>query len=170
MIKERIQNDLKEAIKRKDIFLSSVLRFLLAAIKNKELEKRAKLSKTEPIESLQELSFLTEEEIIEVISSQIKKRKEAVLEFEKGGRDQMAASEKKEIEILTKYLPEQISEREIRELVIKTIKESKATSLKETGKIMALLMPQIKGRADGSLVKKIVEEEITKQHEQDRDY
>ena len=91
---EKIQNDLKDAFKKGDKVLVSVLRLLASAVHNKEIEKRTKLSKSEPIEKLEELSKLTEEEIIEVISSEAKKRRESILEFEKGKREDLASKRK----------------------------------------------------------------------------
>jgi len=161
-LKQQIQTDLKEALKRKEVFLCGVLRFLNAIIKNKELEKRAKLAKTEPIEKLEEMSQLTDDEIIEVISSEIKKRKESITQFEKGGRIDLAQQEKKELEILMDYMPKQMTEEEIRKLVKETIKKLEIKSPKDIGKVMAVLMPQVKGRAEGGLVNKIVQEELSK--------
>jgi uncharacterized protein YqeY len=160
--KQQIQNDLKEAMKSKDAFALDVLRMVLAAIKNKELEKRTKLSKSENVDKLDELSQLTEEELIGVVLSEAKKRKDAAAEFERGGRPELAEKELKEAELLKKYLPEQMSEDEIRKIVAEGIKNSGATSAKEIGKVMSAIMPQIKGKADGGLVNKIVKEELEK--------
>lgn len=157
-----IQDDIKAAMKNKDAFLLSVLRMVSAAIKNKELEKRTKLAKNEPAEKLDELSQLTEEEVVGVVSSEAKKRRDAASEFESGGRSELAEKELKEAELLKKYLPEQMSEDEIRRLVIEAIKKVGATSPQEMGRVMGALMPQVKGKADGSLVQKIVQEELSK--------
>lgn len=161
-LKQQIQNDLKEAMKNKDAFLLGVLRMASAAMKNRELEKRAKLSKTEAIEKLDELSQLTDEEALAIMVSEAKKRKDAIEEFSKGGRADLAEKEGKELEALKKYLPEQIGEEEIRKIVVEAIARTGASSPKEMGKVMAALMPQVKGKADGGLVNKIVKEELEK--------
>ncbi len=167
-LKQQIQNDLKAAMKSRDAFLLGVLRMVSTAIKNKEIEKRTKLArldstrlaKSEPVEKLDELSQLTEEEMVVVISSEAKKRKDAASEFEAGGRPELAEKELKEAALLAKYLPEQMSEEEIRKLVVEAIKKVGATSPQEMGKVMGILMPQVKGRADGGAVQKIVKEEL----------
>ena len=160
-LKEQIQRDLNSAIKEKKKIEASTLRMLNAAIINKEKEKRYKLSKEEPElkeEELAEKSELTDEEVIEVISSEVKKRKETILEFEKGERQDLAEKEKKEIEVLKKYLPEQLSEEELKGLAEEAIKKTGAKEMKDIGKVMGELIPQIKGKAEGSTVSKIVKE------------
>jgi uncharacterized protein YqeY len=159
-LKQQIQNDLKEAMKNKDAFLLGVLRMAVTAIKNKELEKRTKLSKTEAIEKLDEMSQLTDEEALAVMLSEAKKRKDAIEEFTKGGRQDLAEKEQKELEALKKYLPEQMGDEEIRKIVVGAIAQTGASDVKEMGKVMAAIMPQVKGKADGSLVNKIVKEEL----------
>jgi len=160
-LKGNIREDLKETVKNREELKSSVLRLLLAAIFNKEKEKRYKLSKGKPelneIE-LEEESQLNDEEIIDVISSEAKKRKESIGEFEKGKRMDLAEKEKKELEILEKYLPEQLSEEEIKKLVKEAIEKIGAKEIKDMGKVMAELMPKVKGKADGSLVSRIVKD------------
>jgi len=148
-LKEQIQNDFKEAFKIKNEIRLSTLKMLQAEIHNAEIAKRTKLG---------EESSLNDDEIIDVISREIKKRKDAIEMYEKGGRGALAEKEKKEREILSAYLPEQISEDEIRDLAKKAIEQSGATSQKEIGKVMAILRPRVKGRADGSLVSKIIKE------------
>jgi uncharacterized protein YqeY len=135
------------------------LRLLNSSILNKEKEKRYKISlKKDNVADLDKASVLGDEEILEVIISEVKKRKEAIIEFEKGNRKDLADKEKKELEILKKYLPEQLSEEEIKELAKEAIKKVGAKEIKDMGKVMAQLMPKVKGRADGSLVSKIVKE------------
>lgn len=167
-LKEKIQEDLKRALKEKRKVAISTLRMLNAAIINQEKKKRYKLSKEKPdlkVENLEKESQLTDEEIQEVVFSEVKKRKEAISEFEKGKRMDLVQKEKKEMEILKKYLPELLSEEEIKNLAKETIKELGAESLKDMGKVMGQLMPKIKNRADGSLVSKIVKELLTKEPE-----
>lgn len=158
-LKAKIQQDLSEALKKRDELKVSVFRLLLASVLNKEKEKRYKMYQANPKISEKELSEksqLIDEEVIEVISSEIKKRKEAALEFEKGKRQNLADKEKKEMEILKLYLPEQMPEEEIRKLVEETINQVGAKNQKDMGKVMSQLIPKIKGKADGSLVSEIV--------------
>ena len=160
-LKERIQEDLVRSLKEKDELKASVFRLLLASLLNREKEKRYKAyqTKTDIAEKeLVEKSQLTDEEIVEVVSSEIKKRKEAALGFEKGKRQDLADKEKKELEILKAYLPEQLSEEEIRNLVKEIIEKVGAKTQKDMGKVMSQLMPRIKGKADGAMVSSIVKE------------
>lgn len=151
-LKDKIQEDFKQAFKGKEEIRLSVLKMLQAEIHNAEIAKRTKLKKE---------SSLDESEIIDVISREIKKRKDAVELYEKGKRQELADKEKKEIETLMTYLPEQLSEEEIRNLVKKAIEQTGAKEIKEMGKVMAVLNPQIKGKADGALVSNIVKECLT---------
>jgi hypothetical protein len=168
MLQEKINQDIKQAMQSKEELLLLVLRGISAAIHNKEIEKRTKLSKTpafaeasadkEKLKKLEEQSKLTEEEVIEVISSEAKKRKDSIEEFTKGNRQDLVDKEAKELEIIKKYLPEQMSEDAIKEIVEKAIAETGATGPQDTGKVMSKIMPQLKGKADGSVVSKIVGE------------
>ncbi len=150
-LKKRIQQDLNSGIIGKKELEVLVLRQLLAAVLNKEKEKRFKS------EEKKEMN-LTDEEMIEVISSETKKRKEAIGFYVKGDRPVLAEKEKKELEILEKYLPEQLSEEEVRKLAKEAIEKTGAESIKDMGKVMAELMPEIKGKAEGGLVSKIIKE------------
>ena len=161
MLKETIFQNLNSAVKEKRVLEVSVLRQLLAVFLNKEKEKRFKLSKEQPdisVSDLEKESVLNDEEAVKSISSEAKKRKESITEFEKGGRKDLVEKEKKELEILEKYLPKQLEEDEIKQLVKQAIEKTGTKSIKEIGKVMAELMPQIKGKADGGLVNKIVRE------------
>jgi uncharacterized protein YqeY len=150
-LKEKIRLNLNSALKEKRTLEVLVLRQLLAAILNKEKEKRFKAKEERDIQ-------LTDEEVIEVISSEAKKRRESIVEFEKGKRQDLVEKEKKELEILEKYLPEQLPEEEIRKLIKEAIEKTDAKEIKDMGKVMAELIPKIKGKADGTLVSKIVKE------------
>ncbi|MFH1461166.1 MAG: GatB/YqeY domain-containing protein [Patescibacteria group bacterium] len=162
-LKEKIQSEIKEALRGKEAEKLSVLRMLMAAVLNKEKEKRAKLSKNEEDESkLEEMSKLTEEEILGVISGEVKKRKDSIEQYGKGNRQDLVDQEKKELEILANYLPEQMNEEEIRKIIKEKIKELGASAPQDTGRIMGAIMPQLKGKADGGLVNKIVQEELKK--------
>jgi len=171
-LKKNIQEDLKKSlIEKKEIKLST-LRMLLSAISNKETEKRTKIWKEKPelsVEDLEKESELNDEEVIEVISSEIKKRKEAIFlvrrSLGEGGGEKKIENfinkEQQEMEVLQKYLPEQMSEEEIKKIVQDAIEKVGAKEIKDMGKVMAELMPKVKGKADGSLVSKIVKELIS---------
>lgn len=163
MIKDKIKEDLKKAMQEKDTLKLSVLRMVSSYVFNKEKDNRAKLSKAGEEESkLDEMSKLTEEEVIEVVSSEVKKRKDSIEQYEKGGRSDLAENEKKELEILMDYMPEQMGEDEIRKIVKEKIEELGIGSPQETGKLMGAIMPQFKGKTDGNIVGKIVQEELKK--------
>ena len=169
MLKQQIQKDTTEALKAGDSFVLSTLRMLLAGVATKEKEKRYKIS-NDPAsaeasageESLVKASQLTDEEIISVISSEIKKRKDAIALYEQGNRQELADKEKKEIEILKKYLPEQLSADEVKKLVEGSVAKTGAKEMKDMGKVMGDLNPKIKGKADSGEVSKIVKELLSK--------
>jgi len=152
MVLGEIKQELNQAIKDNDETVRSTLRMLLAVVANEEKEKQYK-----------EKEGLTEEDVINIIVSEAKKRKESIFEFEKGNRKDLADKEKLELDVLTKYLPEQLSEEEINKIIKETIKEVGASTVQDFGKIMGSLMPKIKGKADGGLVSKIVKELLTEQ-------
>ena len=163
MIKDKIKEDLKKAMQEKDALKLSVLRMVSSYVFNREKDNRAKLNKAGEEESkLDEKSKLTEEEVLEVISSEVKKRKDSIDQYEKGGRSDLAENEKKELEILMNYMPEQMSEDEIRKIVKEKIEGLGISGPQETGKLMGAVMPQFKGKADGNAVSKIVQEELKK--------
>lgn len=155
MLKKTIQDSVTEAMKEGNQFLVGTLRMLLASIITKEKEKKFK-------EKIEGDAQLTDEQILEIVSSEIKKRKDAIVLYEQGNRQELADKEKAEIEILIKYLPEQLSLEVLKELVAESIKKTGATEIKEMGKIMADLNPKIKGKADGGQVSKIIKELLAK--------
>ncbi len=166
-LKNKINEDIKSAIKNGLSAEVSALRFLSSVIKNKELEKRSRLSKEgKPSVELEKLSELGDDEVVGVVLGEIKKRKESVAQFEKGNREDLAKKETAELEILKKYVPEEISEEELRPIVKKKIAEigpsaqAGGATMKDFGKIMGSVMAEVKGRAGGELVKKIIEEEL----------
>lgn len=162
MLKERINEDIKKALKTSNSVKRMVLSLLQSSIKNKELEKRTKLAKSgADAIKLEELSKLSDEEITDVIVSEVKKRKESIESYEKGGRRELAQKEKDELNILMEYMPEQMLEGEIRVEVEKAITETGAKDIKEMGKVLGVLMPKLKGRADGSVVSQIVKEALS---------
>jgi uncharacterized protein len=149
-LREKIPEDLKNALRSKNELELSVLRMLQSAVRNKEIEiKRGK-------------EFLTDEEVIEVISGEVKRRKEAVNEYTKANRQELADKEKAEVDILMRYMPKQMGEEEIRLETRNVIDEVNALSLKDIGIVMKNIMPRLKGKAEGSLVNRIVREELEK--------
>lgn len=156
-IKEKIKRDTDYALKKGEQVKRLVLNLLLTAIKNKEIEKRTKLAK-EGEQDLDEKSKLTDEEIISVISTEAKKRKEAIEAYGKADREELAAKERDELTILEFYLPEQMSEEEIRDIVKQIIDEAGAKDLKDMGKVMNAVMVKVKGQASGQIVSNVVKE------------
>ncbi|MEK6538781.1 MAG: GatB/YqeY domain-containing protein [Nitrospirota bacterium] len=140
---DRFSEDLKESLKSRNSIKTSVIRLLKSSIKYREIEKKAPLS---------------DDEIIEVIMSGIKQRRESVEQFSKGGRTDLVQKESNEIEIMQAYLPQPLTEEELVDEVKSVIKEVGATSAKDMGKVMKALMPRIKGRAEGTKVSSIVKE------------
>jgi hypothetical protein len=153
MLKQQIQKNSTESLKAGDKFLLGTLRMLLASIQTKEKDKQYKTGKE---------TELIDEEIIDVVSSEIKKRKDAIVLYKQGNRLELAEREEKEIEILIKYLPEQLSEEEIKKLVAESITNIGAKEIKDMGKVMADLNSKVKGKADGGVVSKIVKEFLSK--------
>ena len=144
-LSERINNDLKEAMKSKDSFRLSVIRMVKGAMQ---------LAKPNPREEL------TDDDVITVISKQIKMRNDSIKEFEAAGRSDLVEQNKKEIEILNTYMPKQLSEEELTEIIYKVFEEVKPTSQKDMGLIMKNISPLVKGKADMSLVNKLVKERL----------
>jgi len=140
-LKQKIKNDLNEALKNADDVSRSVLGMVLAAIMNKELAKAKEA---------------TPEEIIEILFLEAKKRKESIAAFEKGNRQDLVEKEKKELAILQKYLPEQMSEEDLRKIIKEAIEKTGAKEIKDMGKVMKELMPEVKGKAEGNTVKGVV--------------
>jgi len=161
-LKEKINQDFKEAFKAKEELKVSVLRMLSSSIKNKEMEKRSKLVKagTDDEAVLVKESQLLDEEVLQVISTEAKRRKDSIKQFQDGNRPEMAAQEEAELKILAAYLPEQMGEDEVRKIIVESIKEAGAVGAQDLGKVMKVLMPKVKGKADGGMVNKIVKEEL----------
>ena len=140
-LKEKIENDLKEAMKAKESLKVSCLRLIKAAVKNKEIDVRGALD---------------EAQITSILSTLAKQRKESIEQFKKGGRDDLVKQEEAGLAILNSYLPKQMSEKEIEEIIVKTIAEVGAKDIKEAGKVMKAVMPKVAGKADGKIVNAIV--------------
>lgn len=144
MLIEQIKEDLKQSMREGDNTAVSTLRMLISAISYYKMEKK------ENREDIQD------EDVETVIAREIKKRRESVELYRKGAREEQAQREEREIEVLSKYLPEQMSEDEIQKVVDEAIQEVGAEGVADMGKVMGALMPKTKGKADGSVVSKIV--------------
>lgn len=150
---------MKNALKAGDSARRTLIGMVLTSIRNKEIEKRTKLSKTiTDTAQLDAESQLNDTETMDVITSEVKRRRDSIVEFEKGGRSELAEGERKEAEILMTYLPEQMSDDELRALVQKAIASTGALTAKDMGKVMGLVTPQVKGKADGQRVSTMVKE------------
>lgn len=147
-LREKISLDLKNALRDRRVIDLSVLRMLQSAIRNKEIEKK------------KGDTGLADEEVIEVIVSEIKKRREAIDGYMKGQRQDLVDKENAELVVLISYMPRQMGEAEIREEAKRAIDEAGAKTSQDMGKVMKILMLRLKGKADGGLVNKIVKEEL----------
>jgi len=132
---------MKESLKKGDKLRLSVIRLARAAIKNKEIELRKKLS---------------DDEVIGILFSLVTRHKESIEQYKGGGRDDLVHKEEAELSILQEYLPDPLEEEELREMVEETISEVKAESKADLGKVMGLIMTRVRGRADGRMVKETV--------------
>lgn len=149
-LKEQITLDLKTAMKAGDAVRRDTLRLIDSAIKNVEIEKNKR-----------EVG-LTEEEILEVLGRAVKQRQDSVRQFEAGGRPDLAEKEKVELEIIVPYLPAQLSQAEIETVVAEILANSENSTLADLGKIMGQAMAQLKGKADGNLVREAVKRQLEK--------
>lgn len=161
MLKDKIEAEFKKALKEKKEIDLSVLRLVKTDIFNKEKEKRYNLSKEDSGLSDKELekkSSLTDEELMDIILSKVKRTKESIAGFQQGKREDLVKKEEQELQVLKKYMPEQLSEQEIKKMCEKAIQETDAKEIKDMGKVLSHLMPKLKGRADGALVSKIIKD------------
>ena len=148
-ILEKIDLDLKDALKKRDELTVSTLRLLKSAIHNREIEQKGKQLKGE--------------EVIKLVKKQVQQRQDSVEQFKKGNRPELAEKENMELAILKKYLPEQLSAEAVTEIVKKVIAREGAEGKKDFGKVMKLAMAEIKGRADGKLINQIVSRQLPDQ-------
>jgi uncharacterized protein YqeY len=146
-LKERLQEDWKQALKAKDKFRADTVSMAKAAV--------LQVEKTDNVQ-------LDDEQIIEVLAREVKQRREAMLEFEKGNRQDLVDKGNAEIEILFEYLPQQLTEEEILVMIQEAAVEVGANSIKDMGRVMQVLAPRITGRADGKLVSQMVREHLNK--------
>mgnify|MGYP001566454713 CR=1 FL=1 len=144
-LKERLNEEMKRAMKAKDKGRLSAIRLVRGAIRDKEIDDQGELD---------------DDGVLEVIASQIKKRKDALEQLRKSGRKELVEAEEEQIQVLQEFLPAQLSEAEIEALVAQAIEETKATSMRDMGKVMGKLVPQLRGRADNSVVSQIVRRKL----------
>ena len=137
---------MKEAMKAKDSVKLGTVRSVISAVKNQEIELKKELS---------------EEEILTIVSREVKKRKEASVLYEKGNRPELKDKEIQEMKILQTYLPEQVSEKELRRRIQEVIAETGAEGMKDFGKIMKTQVPEFKGKADNGLIKELANEYLS---------
>jgi uncharacterized protein YqeY len=144
-IKDKITEDMKKALVAGDKVKLSVTRLLKSEIRYKEIEKGSQLS---------------DDEVISVLSSSIKRHKDSIEQFEKGGREDLSASEKAELEIIWQYMPKQLEEEELSQIVDSAIEETGVLSPSDLGRVMKIVMPKVKGRADGAKVRELVSSKL----------
>lgn len=148
MTKQQLKDELKQSMLAKNELKTSVLRMLLSAINYYEINKGGAGYEA------------TDEDVMSVIQKEAKQRKDSIDQFGKAGRQELVDKETAELKLLEIYLPQQMSEDEIRKLVTEAIAQTGATSITDMGKVMGVLVPKTKGKADGSLVSKIVKETL----------
>jgi uncharacterized protein len=149
-IRENISKSLKEAMIKKDIKLTSTLRLILAALKDKDISAR----------SNDNLGAINESEIISLLQNMIKQRNVSIEMYIQGNRDDLVKIEEDEIAIISDFLPEQLSKNEIDEIIINVIKSSGASSIKDMGKVINLIKQQYNGKMDFGAVSKIIKEKL----------
>ena len=146
-LEERLEDEMKSALRSRDKLRLSVVRMARAAVKNKEIEERKKLD---------------DGAIVKVISGLVKKGEESLIHFQKANRLDLIEKQKEELKILRSFLPQQLSRDEILTLVDEAIKEANALDMKDLGKVMKSLMPKIAGRADGKVIHQVVKEKLSR--------
>lgn len=149
MNKAQLQEELKQSMLARDTEKTSVLRMIISAVNYYEINKGGAGYEA------------TEEDVMNVIQAQAKQRRDSIEQYTAGNRPELAEKEQKELDMIASYLPEQMGEDEIRNLVKEAITQTGASSQQDMGKVMGALMPKTKGKADGGLVSKIVREELS---------
>lgn len=145
MLKEQLNEDLKKFMKAKNPIALNTVRLVIADIKNKEIEKN---------------SELTDEEILQIIRKQIKTREDSIQQFKSAGRDDLANKEAQEIEILKKYLPEDLTDEELDKIIQETIKELNASSKKDFGRVIKEVIQKVQGRADNKKISELISKKL----------
>lgn len=144
-LKDRLMEDLKVSMKTKDAIRKSVITLIRSSIKQYEVDNRVEAD---------------EDKVVELISKRLKQSKDALVEFEKAQREDLIEQTKQEIKILESYLPSQMSYEEVEKIVIETIKEIDASSIKDMGKVMSAVMPKVKGRTEGKVINEIAKKHL----------
>lgn len=161
-LKETLKDDMKTAFKAGDQVTRGTISLLLSLVQNRELEKRSRLMK-EGMTSEAEVaaaSVLTDEEVMDALMTELKKRRESIATYQAAGRPELAQSEQAELDVLMRYMPEQMSEEAVRELIVQAIATTGATTVKDMGTVMGELAPKIKGRFDGARASQLVRESL----------
>ncbi len=148
MLKEQIDEDLKTGMKAHDAVAVSTLRMLMSAIMYSKIDRN------------QDRNDVSDQDVVEVVQKEVKKRRESIDLYRKGGREEQAIQEEKEIEVLQKYLPEQMSEENVQKIVKEAIAETGASGMADMGRVMSVVMGKVRGQADGSVVSAVVREEL----------
>lgn len=149
MLQEQLRDELKQSMLAKTIDKTAIIRLILSAIKYYEIQKGGAGYEA------------TEADVLAVIQKEVKQRRDSIEQFQAANRQDLVEKEQRELDLLQAYLPEEMSEAEIRKLIQEAIEQTKATTMQDIGKVMGALMPKTKGKADGSLVSKIVKETLT---------
>lgn len=144
-LKDRLMEELKVSMKTKDAIRKSVITLIRSSIKQYEVDNRVEAD---------------EDKVVELISKRLKQSKDALVEFEKAQREDLIEQTKQEIKILESYLPSQMSYEEVEKIVIETIKEIDASSIKDMGKVMSAVMPKVKGRTEGKVINEIAKKHL----------
>lgn len=145
-IDERLIQDMKTAMKTNDRVKLDTIRLIRAQLKNATISKGNELS---------------ENGVIEVLQKEVKRRKESIVMYKEGGRQDLVERETQELEIINSYLPEALNEKELNDIIDQAIKEIKAEGMGDIGKVMGVIMPQVKGRADGKEVQELVKKKLS---------
>jgi uncharacterized protein YqeY len=145
-LEERLNEEMKQAMRSADKLRLSTIRMIRSGIKNKEIEQRKKLD---------------DEAIFKVIQGMVRKSEEAIEQFKAGGRMDLVEKEQKEVETMKSFLPQPLSREEILKIIDQTIEETQASSLKDIGKVMKSVMPKLEGKADGKLINQMVKEKLS---------
>jgi uncharacterized protein YqeY len=145
-LEERLIEEMKQAMKSNDRTRLSTIRMIRSTVKNKEIELR------KPLE---------DDAILRVIQGMVKKNEDSIEQFKAGGRMDLVEKETKEIEIMKSFLPQPLSREEVLKVIDQTIEETKASSLKDLGKVMKTVMPKLGGKVDGALVNQLVKERLS---------
>jgi len=143
-LREQLSNDMKAGMRSRDMNRVSVIRLLFSAIKNKEIEKGKD-------------AVLGDEAILALIATAAKQRRESIAQYQQAGRNELAEKESRELQVLLSYLPEPLSEQALREKVEAAIAEAGITEMKEMGRVMKVLVPALRGRAEGDAIRRMLQ-------------